>query len=443
MATENPDLSAKLATLEAQLAVLQNQLQHEASAHQKTLGRIGALETKLNNSLTINSLIQISKIYPKTRRVVFVGSSYFGDNIKYGYLAFAEYARQHNIACHYLTDDVRQHQMLSAAGFSSIMPFTQYGTIDDFHILSSAKVTVLNDYFYPSPDGSSVAYALLRNAKCVQLWHGIPLKEIGLKTFSSAEIMASCGTFDSLVATNKSSRDTWAQRFSFHDFAPLGYPRNDVFFRDATTADLLNVDRENLAKAQNERQQNIPVVLYAPTFRNHNGVTWLNDAKLGEIGQYCQTRGYALYVNMHPLEQHAVGQLKQQYPNINFIMPHSDIYPFVKMVDVMVTDYSSLAFDYLLLDRPLVFYRPDHADYISKSRPLIPEREHYSCGETVTSFEDLTNAIDRAVLAFRTPDQDHHRKSRHALRQELFDHNDGHAGQRVNQLITRYLDEAS
>jgi CDP-glycerol glycerophosphotransferase len=446
MSDQHDPLARRITAIEEHIAALQQKLREEVALHQITVeaykqarARIGALEQKLSNHLTGKDLAQISKIYPKSRTVIFVGIGFLGDNIKYAFFAFCKFAREHNIACYFLTEDTKQYEQLAGFGLPCIMPFTKKGTHEDFHILASTSVVVLAGYFHAQPGRASVSHALLQGAKMIQLWHGIPLKEIGLQSFSSAEIMAACGPFEALVATSLASRSSWAQRFSFHEFAALGYPRNDVFFRDLSPTDMINADRDNLSRAKAARSTGKPVVLYAPTFRN-NGVEWLKKAELDKIGAHCQARGYAFYLNLHPAEQYANQDLQRQYPDIAFVASQTDIYPFVKFADVLVSDYSSLAFDFLLLDRPLVFYRPDHEDYITKSRPLIPGREHYASGPLASSFEEFPAALDAAVKASRHPQSDPYREARQALRKELFDHCDGKAAERVCKLIAKYLD---
>ena len=397
--------------------------------------RLAKLERKFEVQKTTQQLAHVSKIFPKSKTVVFVGKDYFGDNVKYAYLAFQEFARGKPYTCYFLTEDTKQKAWLEAAN----LPCLTSSHPDYIAILLSAKVAVLCDPLEPREGRDALVHSLLQGAKFIQLWHGIPLKEIGFKILAGANIMATCGPFDAFVATNASSRPDWEQRFSFHEFAPLGHPRNDVFLRDLTANDVVGVDRSALASIQRAHTDGKPVIFYAPTFRDHRGAAWFENASVAEYAKECDARGYALYINLHPIEHGAMPQLQQKYPHLRFLTPQTDAYPLVKYADMLITDYSSLAFDYLLLDRPILFYRPDHNEYITKARPLITGREHYSPGPVVSTVSDLLQVTEKTVSGLRTPSADPFMQARHALRAELFDYVDGGAGERVAQLIEKYL----
>ena len=152
-------------------------------------------------------------------------------------------------------------------------------------------------------------------------------------------------------------------------------------------------------------------------------------------------KGYVFCVNMHPFEQRWVAELQARYPGIRFIKPLTDIYPILKHASVLLTDYSSLAFDFLLLDRPVVFYRPDHEEYVAKSRALIAGAEDYVCGEMTTATAALIAAADKAVAAAKDPSHDPTRNLRHSLRKRLYDHIDGDSGRRLARVIADALEK--
>jgi CDP-glycerol glycerophosphotransferase len=398
--------------------------------------RIAVLESRLNAYMGAQSLIHVSKIYTKTKTVIFVGTKYFGDNIKYAYLAFQKFAKLNNIATYYLTEDPVQQKLLK----SFELPYLSHTEITHAEILLSAKVAVLDDSFPPNGAGGVIPHALIQGAKFVQLWHGIPLKEIGLRNFCPFETMAASGPFETFVATNASSESFWAQRFSFSQFVPIGYPRNDVLFREPTPEDLINVDSKTLAAVRSARREGRIVILYVPTNRDHIGAAWFERAEIKTFASHCEKHGHLLVVNLHPNEQSATSTLRQNYPGLHFLEPTTDVYPILKYADIVVTDYSSLAFDFLLTDRPIIFYRPDHEDYVSKSRHLISGREHYTPGYVTFTMKDLISATDQTAMNVREQKTDPYKDARMALRKELFDHCDGLSGDRVSELIIKHLD---
>jgi CDP-glycerol glycerophosphotransferase len=404
------------------------------------------LDSKIERQRSVATLARASRLFPKSRTVVFVGRSYFGDNAKYAYLAFCKYARDKNIAVHYLTDDEHQRELLLANGLPCLPCDPDDWSLDDVNTLFRAKAVVLSDNFHPFAMKSPKAYGMLQGAKTIQLWHGIPIKKIGLHYLLRAdhvlleELIASSGMFDVFVAPAVAARGDWAQMFAFRDFAAIGYPRTDVLFREPAGHDLLNTDGETIELFANARRAGKSAILYTPTYRDDEGSNWFDKAGIDKFAAHARDAGHVLAVNLHPFEQHALDKFRERYPDIHFVAASTDIYPVLRHVDVLVTDYSSLAFDYLLLDRPLVFYRPDHEYYMNNERGFIPGRERITPGAVASSLDDLFRAVDAAVNFARAPATDPSRIARHELRGRLFDHVDGDAAQRLCECIAAVVD---
>lgn len=444
--------SPDLQKLEQRIAVLERAAEQSVAMGQALLGAIqreGARMAILESHRVVQALSRASQFHPKTRTVVFVGRGTFADNVKYAYLNFCDAARAQNVRCIFLPHDMAQYEQVKNAGLPCISPQHDDWSYEDAKILLGAAVAVIGDNFHPHSGRSPISYALLQGAKIIQLWHGIPLKEIGLNHMFApgmnnvflSELMASSGCFDVLIGHAAAAESEWRRWFGFRDYAAAGYPRNDVFFREPTAQDLINVDRESLQLVQEAKRANKPVIIYGPTFRDHLGaVGWFEKSGIPAFADYCRAKEYLLLINLHPYEQNATGDLLARHPHLKFVAPHTDAYPIVRHASVFVTDYSSLAFDVLHVDCSLVFYRPDHEDYMANARALIPGREGYTPGDVVAGPEALNRAIDNAVEAARAPEKDKFRDARHALRKKLFDHHDGLASQRVSALILKQLD---
>ena len=142
------------------------------------------------------------------------------------------------------------------------------------------------------------------------------------------------------------------------EFAPVGFARNDIFFREANEQDLIGVDRQSLSLVQEARRDGKSVIVYGPTFRDHKGPDWFEQSGIIPFAERCGAQGHLFLINLHPFEQKVVEELRQLHPALKFIAPHTDIYPVVKFANVFITDYSSLAFDLLHIDCPLVSSGP-------------------------------------------------------------------------------------
>jgi len=142
------------------------------------------------------------------------------------------------------------------------------------------------------------------------------------------------------------------------ELLPAGYPRNDALFTGADSADVAALRKR--FKLTDGRQ----VVLYAPTFRPKStgrGVEplelpWLEDfvARYGDRMVLLVRPHYLATFGLPPALRHAVRNVADVH----------DITPLYQLSDALITDYSSVMFDYALLYRPMIFHVPDLADYL-------------------------------------------------------------------------------
>lgn len=221
----------------------------------------------------------------------------------------------------------------------------------------------------------------------VQLWHGIPLKRIGLdspetlrlpgpltrsrigrplRTLLRTMFRGAARRIRILPAASELVRGRFESAFGLpEDRVPVtGEPRVDVLSRG--TAE----DRRTLARAEIERvagsiDPGARLVLYAPTWRDGQP-----DPAVPSAGEWeallaaLERQDAVLLVRSHPL---GAGEYRPPRPSDRVRMLGSDlaadVTPLLPGVDVLVTDYSSLAFDSALVPLPVVFLAPDVTDY--------------------------------------------------------------------------------
>ena len=97
----------------------------------------------------------------------------------------------------------------------------------------------------------------------------------------------------------------------------------------------------------------------------------------------------------------------------------------------LVTDYSSVMFDYLHVDRPVLLFRPDHEAYVQTSRKLFDDKLAELPGPLFTDAAALARALRRGDLA----QTDTHAQARARLRAQWFDHHDGGSAARLLRVI--------
>ncbi|MCT9001440.1 CDP-glycerol glycerophosphotransferase family protein [Microbacterium memoriense] len=216
----------------------------------------------------------------------------------------------------------------------------------------------------------------------VQLWHGIPLKRIGLDspvtTESPVPILGGVlrgfyrrtqARIRLLPAASELVRGRLESAFGLpDDRVPVtGEPRVDVLSR-GSGAERRDAARLTLATLVGPADPGVRRVLYAPTWRDGAPDPAIPTAdqwrKLVELLHDTDT---ILLVRSHPLgagDYESPGGSDRVHALGSDIVP--DITPLLAGMDVLVTDYSSLAFDASLVPLPTVFFAPDLAEYAAR-----------------------------------------------------------------------------
>lgn len=449
LAPDTPALDERVQTLEAFTAQVSQAIESLVGSVVAGQDEVVALQAKLREveqqlalERALRDLERTSRLHPKERCVVFIGTIYFGDNVKYAWLAYREAARAAGVDCWFLPNNAQQEAQVRSIDARCFPARHTDWSAEHLHRALSAAVVVTSDHFLnPNP----YAAALLAGARHIQLWHGVSIKEIGLRNLGPlkqmsprfAKVLATCGPYARLVGTSSAAEAEWRRWFGFERYAPIGYPRNDVLLREPTPDDLVNVDADALALARRTRAAARRVIFYAPTFRDANRAQWVLDAGLARIAKQIAARGDALIVNLHPVEQPHLEELRPALPGVTFVAPGSDAYPLLRECDALVTDYSSLMFDWLLLDRPVLLFRPDHRDYTERSRTLFDAKLDPLPGPVAADADALL-----ALLGQRDLGAQRFAAARTTLRDALYDHHDGASGVRFAALAAEVLAEA-
>lgn len=256
----------------------------------------------------------------------------------------------------------------------------------------------------------------------VQLWHGIPLKRIQLDSPSTFRGFApwltrtlyrrSTSRISLVPAASEVSAERLRSAFGLpaERVVVTGDPRDDVLFHDQVAA------RKLLARGIGEFSAD-RVVLFAPTWRDGDTDPSIpNKAEWVRIAAHLDATSTVLVVRPHPHSVGDYGAGSEVSPRIR-LLPASvqnDINPVLPAVDILITDYSSTAFDFALLGRPIVFLAPDAETY-ARTRGLYEPYPQFSGGTGVDSWDDAiallgdADALSRLSAHAAGLAQTHHR----------------------------------
>jgi CDP-glycerol glycerophosphotransferase len=230
----------------------------------------------------------------------------------------------------------------------------------------------------------------------IQTWHGSAFKRMG---FDEASIKAQTETQQRKWQSAIDRFDYFLVR-SEHDVRTLtkgmrvgaellrsGYPRNDALVNGGNDKELAKL-RKKLGITDGRR-----VVLYAPTFRPDE-VNRRSGLELPfDLDEFVHRFGddTILLVRPHYLVSFALppayGHSVRNVANVH------DVTPLMQIADALITDYSSLMFDYSLLDRPMIFHVPDYDDYVGSSRGSYFDLDSTAPGPLTRTSEELIAAI--------------------------------------------------
>lgn len=243
----------------------------------------------------------------------------------------------------------------------------------------------------------------------VNMTHGMMCKTFGYLTKDSFSERKKYKFLPHRTSTNVvSSSDFFVSAWS----KALGVPEENVLVTGLPRNDYLinNIEKCNLYNQickENEKS-----IIWMPTYRTSSSALSQRDGAQYELGiplltrdnirfldQFLKEKKVKLVIKYHTLqdnEKNDIGKLK------NIIFIDSDdiikeqiaLYSFLKCFDALITDYSSVYFDYLLLDRPICHIVDDYDEYSRTRGFAFPDTINLLPGELVYSFDDLKEFID-------------------------------------------------
>lgn len=361
----------------------------------------------------------LSKLIPRDRLLWVFGApnGRFEGNAKYLFLWLNQ--EGHRPAPVWVTSNASLAARLRQSGFQAYRSSSLRG------LFSAARggVTFVND------NTSDVHFSLCNGTTVFNLWHGVGLKNVlhGTKVGSSARLRRRSPNFlqrvrsirrlqrpDWVLSTSpEMSESFFARCFGLRpERAPaLGYPRLDphVDRRLQETALALE-DYSALDTREGQR-----LILYAPTLRE-SGADFLGQAlpDLRRLSNALSRQDALLFVKLHP-KMAAGNRVTRPLPaNIALLPDEMDLYPVLEKFDALVTDYSSLFFDYIALKAAgVLLYTFDFAAYTSVERDLAWDYDQATLGVRAHSFSDLCGAIaDGRIFAALDPQRVQHLRER-------------------------------
>ena len=344
-------------------------------------------------------IMYLSCLFPRSRKIYVFGAwlgEKFADNPKY---LFLEAQDDPEIRPVWITKNPEVCRQIRGMGYEAYLS----GSMKGIWMQLRAKYAVVCNGI------SDVNHAVMGRAIFLNLWHGVPLKKVGydddkVKNWDSRGqkirrlIQQIPLGREYVAATSENYKPIYESAFrrpSDHILV-VGQPRNDIFF-----------DREGKFPVQHRLRnaaRGRKIILYAPTHRQEGRIPFPLEEHFDfqRLNQWCQEHHAVFVIKRHFYHQEDPVDFSG-YSNIADITDKSmDIQELLMDTDLLITDYSSTYIDYLLLDRPMVFYDFDYQDYLRTDREMYYDCDDVTPGYKAETFGQLLDELD---LIFQGEDQ--------------------------------------
>ena len=313
------------------------------------------------------------------------------------------------------------------AQYSQVV-FVEYQSIEYARYLASAE--------YLINDSTFMDYFIKRKEQVyINTWHGIPLKTLGYDepqgNIGAANIVRNFLAADYLISPNKFMTEVYKKSFKLEGLfegtiLQAGQPRNDAHFYAEKKKVIETLDKHGVIVDPNKK-----VILYAPTWKGEK----FGSPETGLESYFKMIR--CLEKNMNMDEYQVLVKPHQiVYKHIKnsseltgqFVPAIIDTNELLSIVDVLISDYSSIYFDFLVTEKPILFFIEDLEEYM-ESRGLYFGLDKLP-GPIVRNYDELgriVNDIDQAMKP--------HWEKYQIEKQWACGNDDGHVCQRIAEAV--------
>lgn len=237
----------------------------------------------------------------------------------------------------------------------------------------------------------------------LQTWHGTPLKKLGMDIENvrmpgtntekyRVNFIRDTKKWDVLLAQNEYAARIFENAFQFKssNIMTTGYPRNDK---------LVNYNKDEILEIKKKLKLplNKKIILYAPTWKDNESYRrgeYKASMKMNlKQMKEALSNEYVLLIKWHYLIADNI-EIEKDLSDFAIKLPQTmDISNCYLISDLLITDYSSVFFDYAVLCRPIIFYTPDWDEYQKEIRGMYEEVSKALPGPIVENTTELITSI--------------------------------------------------
>ena len=255
---------------------------------------------------------------------------------------------------------------------------------------STAQVAIFNQGYQ-----DFATLNLLGGCFSAQMWHGVAWKKIGHDSKNESRFVKAiykyAENYSLYIAPSEEYKHKLSSAFFVKEdkILSVGQPRNEIFFNpDGYTANHNLVS--NKLGVNNKK-----IIAYLPTFRDKREKTFsfFQEGIIEKITELGKELGFIIVEKSHFVDQNRQNSYEKEN-DVVFGCPDVDTQQLLAGADMLITDYSSCYFDFVLTDRPIIHFIYDYDYYKNDDRGLYYSADEAAAGQCVYSEDLLFSAID-------------------------------------------------
>lgn len=296
------------------------------------------------------------------------------------------------------------------------------------YYLATSQFFLIDDFYFPV-----YVVKLRQGTEVVQVWHACgALKKFGYSILDKdygadneyVKYIPIHQNYSHVLVSSKEVSPYYAEAFNMNEseIRPIGIPRTDVFFDSELKEEAIQRVYQAYPQLKDKK-----IILYAPTFRGATRTTMHMEIPF-DLKRVAETldENTMLVLKMHPFISRNIKET--EVSKVVDVTGYSEVNDLLLIADLLISDYSSLIFEYALLERPMIFYAHDRVTYV-KERDFYYKYEMFVPGPIAETTEELIQILHQSNF-----DLDRIR----AFKEKFFDDFDGKASQRfVQQVILK------
>lgn len=349
----------------------------------------------------------LSRLFPRDRKKIFLVATH--DDSPEGNIGIAAEAIQQRGEGYRLVWFTREDRITDPVNFF----------VRKAYHLATASYVFLDNEFLP------MAYLHFpESVKVVQLWHGTgTIKKFGQDVntgdLERLEYRAN-QNITHLIVNSEEVVEEYSSAFgvSKEKIYPIGLPRTDLLLDPGFLEKKRGQFLDQYPQVRKKR-----CILYAPTFRDSEVDSPEIHLDLQKMSDQMGSED-VLLIRLHPHVAQKISWEEDRWDNIINVSEYPGVTTLLATADVLITDYSSIVFEYCLRNKPMIFYAYDLKRFEKEGRSFYRDYRSFVPGNVVQSTEEVLECL-------KTVEEN----KAAAFTEQMFDKLDGNATLRLLELI--------